>query len=76
MIVNVRDAEKPNIAQKSDVLTEALLEEGGQGPEVVKVEGFAKIEVDWSGCSVFHGCWVRVTEVDRSQSVRSTVPTN
>jgi hypothetical protein len=70
-MVNVGDAEKPNFVQKSDVLTGAFLEEGSQGPEVVEVEGFAKIEVDWGGCSVFRGSWVRVTEVVRSQSVRS-----
>jgi hypothetical protein len=46
VMVNVGDAEKPNFVQKSDVLTGALLEEGSQGPEVVEVEGFAKIEVD------------------------------
>ena len=71
VIVNVGDAEKPNFVQKSDVLTGALLEEGSQGPEVVEVEGFAKIEVDWGGCSVFRGSWVRATEVVRSQSVRN-----
>ena len=65
VIVNVGDAEKPNFVQKSDVLTGALLEEGGQGPEVVEVEGFAKIEVGWGG-SVFRSRWVRVTEVVRS----------
>jgi hypothetical protein len=70
-MVNVGDADKPNFVQKSDVLTGAILEEGSQGPEVVEVEGFAKIEVDWGGCSVFRGSWVRVTEVVRSQSVRS-----
>jgi hypothetical protein len=46
VIVNVRDTKKPNFIQKSNVLTGALLEEGSQGPEVVKVEGFAKIKVD------------------------------
>jgi hypothetical protein len=46
VIVNVRDTKKPNFVQKSYVLTGALLEEGSQDPEVVKVEGFAKIEVD------------------------------
>jgi hypothetical protein len=71
VMVNVGDAEKPSFAQQSDVLTWALLEEGSQGPEVVKVEGFAKIEVDCSGCSVFRGWWVRATEVVCSQSVRS-----
>jgi hypothetical protein len=46
VIVNVGDAKKPNFVQKSDILTRALLEEGSQGPEVVEVEGFAKIKVD------------------------------
>jgi hypothetical protein len=46
VIVNVRDAERPNITQNSNVLTGAFPEEGSQGPEVVKVEGIANIEVD------------------------------
>jgi hypothetical protein len=46
VIVEVRDAEKPNFVQKSDVLTRALPEEGSQGPEVVEVEDFANIKVD------------------------------
>lgn len=50
VIVEVRDAEKPNFVQKSDVLTRALPEEGSQGPEVVEVEDFANIEVDWCSC--------------------------
>jgi hypothetical protein len=66
VIVNIGDAEKPNFVQKSNVLTRALLEEGSQGPEVIEVESFAKIEVDWGGCSVFCGSWERVTEVVRS----------
>jgi hypothetical protein len=37
VIVEVRDAEKPNTAQNSDVLTGAFPEEGSQGPEVVEV---------------------------------------
>jgi hypothetical protein len=53
VIVNVGDAEKSNFVQKSDVLTGALLGKGSQGPEVVKVEGFAKIKVDLGYCSVF-----------------------
>jgi hypothetical protein len=71
VIVNIGGTEKPNFMQKSDVLTGALLEEGGQGLEVVKVEGFAKIEVDWGGYSVFRGYWVRITEVVRLQSVQN-----
>ena len=71
VIVNVRDTEKANFVQKSDVLTRPFLKEGSQGPEVVKTKGFAKIEADWDSCSVFRGSWVRLTEVVRSQSVRN-----
>jgi hypothetical protein len=53
VIVEVRDAEKPNLAQKGDVSAGAFPEEGSQGPEVVEVEGFANIDVDWwCSCSV------------------------
>jgi len=55
VIVEVRDAKEPNLAQKSDVLTGALPEEGSRGPEVVEVEGFANINVDWCSCFVFRG---------------------
>jgi hypothetical protein len=58
VIVEVRDAERPNIAQNSDVLTGAFPEEGSHGAEVVEVEGFANVEVDWCSCSVLRGSWV------------------
>jgi hypothetical protein len=58
VIVEVRDAKRPNIAQNSDILTGAFPEEGSQGPEVVEVEGFANIEVDWCTRSVLRGSQV------------------
>jgi hypothetical protein len=42
----------------SDVLTGAFPEEGSHGAEVVEVEGFANVEVDWCSCSVLRGSWV------------------
>lgn len=55
VIVEVRDAERLNIAQNGDVLTGAFAEEGSQGPEVVEGEGFANVDVDWCSCSVLRG---------------------
>lgn len=66
VIVEVRDAERPNIAQNSDVLTGAFLEEGSQGLEVVEGEDFANVEVDWCLCSMLRGSWVWMTEIDHA----------
>jgi hypothetical protein len=64
VIVEVRDTERPNIAQNSNILTGTFPEKGSQGPEVIEVEGFANIEVDWCSRSVLCGSQVRMTKVD------------
>jgi hypothetical protein len=63
VIVKIWDAEKPNFVQESGVPARAFPEEGSQGPEVIEVEGFANIEMDWCSCFVFRGSWVWETKV-------------